>query len=257
MKRRVIINKKTKEAYIMFEDTDFEYEKPVKHYGDFYVIKQMVLNGVPNEDLNGTKKPSKNSLRIFREASQDWSVMLDEFKNIELPEKLIKLLKTSKKKEQISLLKNAVLDTNILMALLIKAEELGYTLSQYTSEYQQKGLDTSKLPLAYEVNDDDTVTKVGETKLSDGQLKQAIEHRNIKIAKFLDKGDEWHCFFATFKSFRGEETWNGENQPHYHYISRAFGLKRSEVVEQLKSKNYKFGNLPHIKLEGYGNQPKE
>lgn len=63
------------------------------------------------------------------------------------------------------------------------------------------------------------------------------------------------AFFATYKSFRGEETWLGEKQPHYHYISSGFGIERKEVVKQLKSKKYKLGNLPHIKLEEYGNQP--
>ncbi len=87
-------------------------------------------------------------------------------------------------------------------------------------------------------------------------MKQAIEHRKVKVAKILDKGDEWHCFFATFKSFRGEETWLGANQPHYHYISNVFGIGRAEVVNQIKSEKYKLGNLPHIKLEEYGNQPK-
>jgi hypothetical protein len=257
MIRREYINKKEKEKYVVFEDNDFEYEKPVKHYGDFHIITQMVLLGIPNEELDGVKPPSEESKQILIEAITNWNEMLANFKKIELPKELIQIFDTKKKKEQIDLLKKVVLNTDILMAFLIKAEELGYTLSQYTSEYHQKGLDFSKMPLAYEVKDDGSVEKMGKTELSDGQLKQAIEHRKITVAKFLDKGDMWHCFFATYKSFRGEEIWLGENQPHYHYISSAFGIEREKVVEQLKSEKYKLGNLPHIKLEDYGNQPKK
>lgn len=255
MIRREIINKKTGEKLIMFEDADFEYEKPVKHYGDGFIVKQMVINGIPEDELNGKSKPTEKSKQIFIEAVKNWNEMLADFKKVKLPEELIKLFGTTKKNDQKNLLKNVVLNPDILMALLIKADELGYTLSQYKSEYSQKGLDLSKMPFAYEVQDDGSVKTFGITELSEGQLKQAIEHRKVKVAKFLDKGSEWHCFFATYKSFRGEETWLGEKQPHYHYISNSFGIERDEVVKQIKSEKYKLGNLPHLKLEDYGNQP--
>ena len=256
MIQREIINKKTGEKLIMFEDGDFEYEKPVKHYGDGFIVKQMVLRGIPNEELNGDKKPSEESRQIFIEATIHWQEMLQNFKAIEVPNGFLKLFGTNKKVEQENLLKGQILTPDILMGLLIKADEQGYTLSQYSSEFSQKGVDLSKLPIAYQVKENGEVQTFGETELSDGQLKQAIEHRKVKVAKILDKGDEWHCFFATFKSLRGEETWLGEKQPHYHYISNAFGIERAEVVNQIKSEKYKLGNLPHIKLEDYGNQPK-
>jgi hypothetical protein len=255
MIQREIINKKTGEKLIMFEDGDFEYEKPVKHYGDGFIVKQMVLSGMPNEELNGDQKPTEKSKQIFIKATLHWQEMLHGFKSIEIPNGFLKLFETSKKADQENLLENQILTPDILMGLLIKAEEQGYTLSQYSSEYSQKGVDLSKMPFAYQVKENGEVQTFGETELSDGQLKQAIEHRKVKVAKILDKGDEWHCFFATFKSLRGEETWLGEKQPHYHYISNAFGIDRAEVVNQIKSEKYKLGNLPHIKLVEYGNQP--
>jgi len=240
----------------MFEDGDFEYEKPVKHYGDGFIVKQMVLSGVPNEELNGDQKPTKKSNEIFIKAALRWQDMLQKFKAIEVPNGFLKLFGTSKKADQENLLKGQILTPDVLMGLLIKAEEQGYTLSQYSSEYSQKGVDLSKMPFAYQVKENGEVQIFGKTELSDGQLKQAIEHRKVKVAKILEKGNEWHCFLATYKSLRGEETWLGENQPHYHYISNAFGIDRAEVVNQIKSEKYKLGNLPHIKLEEYGNQPK-
>ena len=255
MIRREIINEKTGEKVIMFEDGDFEYEKPIKHYGDTFIVKQMALGGIPNEELDGSKKITVNSRQIFVEATKHWEEMLGKFKAIEVPDNLIKLLNSNKKSEQEALLKGIALTPDLLMAFLIKAEEAGYTLSQYISEFSQKGLDLSKMPFAYEVKDDGSVKVFGDTEMSDGQLRQAIEHRKVKIAKILDNGDVWHCFFVTYKSLSGDETWLGQKQPHYHYISSSFGIQRAEVVSQIKSEKYKLGNLPHIKLEDYGNQP--
>jgi hypothetical protein len=229
---------------------------PVKHYRDGFITKQMILRGILKEELNGGKKPSEESRQICIEATIHWQEMLQQFKAVEIPNGFLKLFGTNKKAEQENLLKDHILTPDILMSLLIKAEEQGYTLSQYSSEFSQKGVDLSKMPFAYQVKENGEVQTFGETVLSDGQLRHAIEHRKVKVAKILDKGDEWHCFFATFKSLRGEETWLGEQQPHFHYISSAFGIDRAEVVRQIKSENYKLGNLPHIKLEGYGNQPK-
>ena len=255
MIQREIINKKTCEKLIMFEDGDFEYEKPIKYYSDGFIVKQMVLRGIPNEELAGYKKPSENSKQIFIEATNHWQEMLQKYKADEVSNGFFKLFGTTKKEEQEYLLKGQILTPDVLVGLLIKAEEQGFTLSQYSHKYSQKGVDLSKMPFAYQVKENGEVQTYGETELSDGQLKQAIEHRKVNVAKILDKGDEWHCFFVTFKSLRGEETWFGEKQPHYHYISNAFGIQRTEVVNQIKSEKYKLGNLPHIKLEDYGNQP--
>ncbi len=255
MIHKEIINKVTGEKLIIFDGEDFEYEKPTKHYGDDFIVKQMVLHGVPHEELNGSKEPSAKSKEIFIAAVKRWQDMFRDFKKVEVSENLIKLLSSTKKREQEALLKGIILSPNILIAFLIKSEDAGYTLSQYKSSFSDKSADPNKFPFAYEVKEDGGVKTFGETELSAGQLRHAIEHRKVKIAKFLDKDDTWHCFFTSFKSLRGEERWLGEKQPHYHYISNLFGIDRAEVVNQIKSEKYKLGNLPHIKLEDYGNQP--
>lgn len=250
-----IINKRTGKKLIGFEESDFEHEKPVKHYGDSFIVQQMVLRGVPKEELDGRKKPSKNSKRIFVKATLDWNEVLEKFKAVKIPDGLLNILGTNKKSAQIESLRGVVLTPDILMGFLIKAEKLGYTLSQYSSEHPQTGVDSSKMPFAYFVKENGEVQTFGNTELSDGQLKQAIQHRSVKVAKILDKDEEWHCFFTTFNSLNGEETWLGEKQPHYHYISNTFGISRTEVINQIKSKKYKLGNIPHIKLKEYGKQP--
>jgi hypothetical protein len=65
MIQREIINKRTGEKLIIFEDGDFEYEKPVKHYGDGFIVKQMVLRGIPNEELNGDQKPTEKANKFL------------------------------------------------------------------------------------------------------------------------------------------------------------------------------------------------
>jgi hypothetical protein len=235
MIQREYTNTQTGEKILMFESEDFEYVKPVKHYGDFFIVKSLILRGIPQEELNGDRKPSDKSKEIFKGAVLHWQEMLSEFKKVKVSENLIKLLSSKKKSEQETLLKGVILTPDVLMGLLI--------------------VDLSKMPLAYEVKEDGEVKVFGDTEMSAGQLKQAIEHRKVKVAKILDRGDEWHCFFATFRSLRGEETWQGEKQPHFHYLSNAFGIPRTKVVEQIKSEQYKLGNLPHIKLEEYGKQP--
>lgn len=255
MVQKEFINKKTGERILAFEDSDFEFEKPVKHYSDFFIYRHMVVNGVPEEDLRSGKNPSETSKAIFIEGAKEWQEMFKDYQTVSLSENLVKLLDSKKKAEQGTLLEGEVITPDVLMALIIKADEAGYLLSQYTSEFLPNGIDPSQLPLAFTIEENGEVKKYGKTKLSDAQLKQVIEHRKVKVAKFLDRGDEWHCFFVTYTSLNGQETWLGEKQPHFHYISNAFGIPREKVVEQLKSKKYKLGNPPHITLKEYGRQP--
>jgi hypothetical protein len=65
------------------------------------------------------------------------------------------------------------------------------------------------------------------------------------VVKILERDDEWHCFFITYNSLRGDESWK-QGQPHFHYISDKFGISKEELIKQLRSRDYKLGNLPHI-----------
>jgi hypothetical protein len=76
----------------------------------------------------------------------------------------------------------------------------------------------------------------------------------VKVAKIIENDEEWHCFFLTYNSIAGKENWEN-GQPHFHYVSNLFGIKKEDLIEQIKSKEYKLGNLPHIALKGYGVQP--
>jgi hypothetical protein len=252
MRIRTIINKKTGEKFISFGGEDFENVNPDEHYYGACFVKRMMLQ-VP-EELNGKKKPSEKGRKILIETAKNCREFIDSFRAVELPKELLQLLNSSKKKEQTKLLKGLVINPDTLMGFLLLAGDNGYSLSQYSSEFQTTAVDKEKMPVAYRQKDDGTIEKYGNTELTDGQLKQALEQRSVKIAKILEKDDEWHCFFITYNSIGGKENWK-DGQPHFHYISNLFGIEKKDVIEQIKSKKYKLGNLPHIALENYGVQP--
>jgi|SRR6267154_1554930 len=188
---------------------------------------------------------------INKRAVKNWREQYEEILSTKIPKELIKLLESTSKKEQVQLLKGVRFNPEQLISFIFYAWlNYGYRYSQYSAKHHHTGLKVEELPTIIEIKKDGEVNKVGETTLSDGQLKQVIEQRRVTVSKFLDQGDNWHCFFTTFRSLRGEENWKS-GQPHYHYISDKFGLSRNEVVAQLKSKEYKLGNLPHIDLLDY------
>ena len=135
-----------------------------------------------------------------------------------------------------NLLKKITVSPFQLIAFIFKAySDYGFTYSKYRTGHHHNGLNESDLPTLIHLNNGD-VTYSGTTNLTNGQLKQVIEHRTVTISTFLDNGDNWHCFFITYQSLRGEENWEN-GKPHYHYISDKFGLTRDKVLTELKSKH--------------------
>lgn len=252
-----ITNRKTGESIRMVSQPDeFVTKEPRKYYRDVKVTGHLVASGISQEELSGRTQKTEEGKKAFIEAMLLWKNLEKDVNSIDLPKELITLLNTNKKSEQEKLLHGMVFTPMIVASLIYEAcEKHGYTLRNIRHDTPQKGLDVKKMPAAAIVEEDGKVKKMGNTDLSDGQMKQAVKHRKVMVAKFLEKGNHWHCFFTTFKNLRGEETWQGEGQPHYHYISDSFGIPKEEVIKQLKSEKYKLGNLPHIKLEGYGKQP--
>ncbi len=254
MKVREIINKKTGERLTSFGGEDFENVNPAQHFYDACFVTSMMM--LEPDETTGRKEPTKKGAETLMKVAKKCRDFIDKFREVQIPAELTHLLDTKKKKEQTKLFNGLRMNPNILMAFLLMAGDKGYTLSQYESEHQTKAVDSTKMPLAYRQKKDGTIEKFGKTELTDGQLKQALEQRSVKVAKILEKGDEWHCFFLTFNSIGGKENWRN-GQPHFHYISNLFEIEKKDLIEQIKSKNYKLGNLPHIALDDYGKQPEE
>lgn len=236
--------------YSIFHSPDFEYVNPIEYYSsitiarNISILKDIFLLKYPDLKLEVIEK------KILQKETLGWSEKLKQILKTEIPVNLISILSATSKKEQINLLKGLSINPEQLLAFLFKSKtDNGYLFSQYTSEHHHNGLEVKNMPKLVEIKDD-KVFKVGNTTLTDGQLKQAVNHRKVIVAKFIDKEDEWHCLFLTYDSIRGKESWNG-GQPHYHYISNKFGIPRAEVLSQLKSRTYNLGSLPHIDLIGY------
>lgn len=168
---------------------------------------------------------------------------------VSVPDNLLALLGDKSKKEQIRLLKNLTIDFQQLNAFIWKAcTDYGFTHSQYKSVRHQKGLDLAKMPRFIYKRANGTINKAGATSLSEGQLRVAIDTRKVIIAKFLDKGAEWLCFYYTYKSIAGQENY-GDEQAHIHFISNKWGVPRADIVAGIKSGYYKApSTTPHINI---------
>lgn len=117
------------------------------------------------------------------------------------------------------------------------------------------GLEGKKLPKLFHIKEDGTIEKVGETDLTDGELKNVIEHRKVIVSHFLEYGDFWQCFFLTYKSISGKENWKN-GQAHFHYISSSCGISKADFIESMRTGKYKSTSI-HIYLLDYGKQTEE
>jgi gas vesicle protein len=246
---------------------DFEYVNPIKKMSEVIIqsIAQLANNQLmfaKENNLLPNINAASNADAIIKKASikegvKAWQEEFQNIKSQKLPDNILNILNSASKKEQMKILKGISLTSEELMLFIFKAwEDYGFTYSSYSSDHSPNGLDNMKMPnFAYKEENGD-ITSIGETNLTHGQIKQAIDHRTVIVSKFLDKGPLWHCFFQTYKSLKGEENYK-DGQPHLHFISHTWGLSREYVLQQLRSKNYKLSSLPHIDFHTYRNPRKK
>lgn len=241
--------------YIIVEVGDCEYVNPIEFYQKVYINKGIAMYWAIAPNLK--KEFLKNNLdfsdreldQLFlKRAISDWEEFFAEKSSTKIKLNYLALLMADKKAEQQKLLKGQSLSTYELFALLIYAfNAYGLKFSQYTFKHSKKGIDPNDLTDFTHCREDGTVVTSRETKLSNGQLKQAIEHRVVTIAKFIGNDKNWHCFFTNYKSLKGKEKAYKNGQPHFHYISDKWGLTREEVIEQLSKRKYKLpSSMPHL-----------
>jgi hypothetical protein len=260
MKMKRILNPNGNGFYTMMETEEFEYANPLEKISQTLIAAHMnvergdyLLRPELFRLADGTEIPKEAVERVlFKRGYEYWQKEYEKIKAIRLPEGLLDILEIEKKKEQVKALKDVSLYSHDLLALIITAcEKYGYSYSEYRSHHFPKDVDQDKLPEFAYLEEDKTVTSVGGS-LTDGQIRAAIQQRNVIISKFLDKEDKWHCFLLTYKSIGGEEL---GHEPHMHYISNAWGLPRKMVLAQLKSKKYSLPEMPHIPFYRHINRP--
>jgi hypothetical protein len=233
---------------------DVERIDPVEYYRTIYIES----NKVKSREMLLAKNPPFTieilEPTIIKSVNKDWEELYQKIMAEKVPDFLFSALRADNKKYQEKFLRGMQFTPDQLTAFYFRAyQEMGYTFSAYSSEHLPNGTVLGDMPTLVHIGAD-PIAKVGETSMTDGQLKQAVEQRSAIYGKILDKGEEWHCFFTTIESIAGKENWKG-GQPHFHYISDKFGVSREEVVKQLKNKDYQLFSLPHLELLEYGGQP--
>ena len=242
--------------YVIFEVGNAENVNPIEFYRQAYIQKQIHMYWAisPNLEREFAKKNlklSKSELdELFKKRSiSDWEDFYAEKSKTKINPNYLALLKTNKKTEQKNLLKGQSLSTYELFALIMYAyKEYGFMFSQYIFQHSQKGINPTDLTDFTHLREDGSVLTSRETNLSDGQLKQAIEHRVHMTAKFIGDDNNWHCFFTNMKSLKGKEKSYKNGQPHFHYISDKWGLTKEEIIEELSKRKYKLPSIPHLDI---------
>ena len=151
------------------------------------------------------------------------------------------------KKEQIRLLKGVQLTEPQLSSLFNFAEECGYKFSHYKWQGDPKSVKEEKLPSFMHLKDDGSVEYVGDTTLTEGQMRTIINQADVLIVRIFDNGIHWHCFLQTYKGLKGMESGIQGSRPHLHYLSDSFGISKADLVKMIKMGKYP--NTPvHIPL---------
>ena len=151
------------------------------------------------------------------------------------------------KKEQIRLLKGVQLTEPQLSSLFNFAEESGYKFSHYKWQGDPKSIKEEKLPSFMLLKDDGSVEYVGDTTLTEGQMRTIINQADVLIVRIFDNGIHWHCFLQTYKGLKGMESGVQGSRPHLHYLSDSFGISKDDLVKMIKMGKYP--NTPvHIPL---------
>lgn len=240
----------------IFSTVKVEKVNPVEYYKKYELTKRVVSI----RDILNAKNPFLTSQLedsfFIKKAEETLVGFFENFEQTKIHDNFLKLLKTIRKKDQIRLLKGLTLNSDELMSFIFKSyNDFGFLYSKYLFENLPIGLEDKKLPQLFHLNNDGTIKKVGETDLTDGELKNVIEHRRVIVSHFFEKDDLWHCFFLTYNSIGGKENYKN-GQPHFHYFSSSFGVSKDEFIESMRTGKYKATSL-HIDLLDYGNQPKE
>lgn len=237
----------------VFSSDKVEKVNPVEYYKNYELEKRAIVL----RDLLNAKDPVLTSQLdksfFLKQAEETLEGFFEKFENTEIHENFQKLLETTRKKDQVNLLRGLTINPNQLMSLILKShKDYCFTYSKYRFENLPNGLEEKKLPELIQLNEDGSIKKIGDSDLTDGELKNVIEHRKVITSHFFEKGETWHCFFTTYNSIGGKENWKN-GQAHFHYISSAFGISKADFIESMRTGNYKATSI-HIDLKDYGNQ---
>lgn len=239
---------------ILVDPEDVQNVDPLTYFREINVSKNMVMYREMLRLKDPIKTAALSNEFFHRHAMERWEGLFVQIMTAKIPENFISTLGSASKGEQEKFLKNQSITSMGLGAFLIKAgADHGYTMSKFRTEHLAKNVDETKLPKLIHIQNDGSVKTVGYSPLTEGQLRNVITQRKVIVAHFLHKGNEWHCFFQTEKSMKGEEKWK-EGQPHIHYLSDKWGVTLEDTIQRIKDGHYPSTSV-HIALTDYGPQP--
>lgn len=240
----------------VISDDIVEKVNPIEYYKNTEQQKRAILF----HDLLKADNPFLTSLLdesfFIKKAEESLGDFFDKLQQTAIHENFIRLLTTTRKKDQEKLLRGMSLNPDQLISLIFKSyTDYGYLYSKFLFENLPAGLEGKRFPKLFHIKEDGTIRKVGKTDLSDGDLKRIIEQRKVIVSHFIEKEGLWHCFFLTYNSIGGAE--NGEDgQAHFHYLSSAFGITKEDIIESMRSGRYRSTSI-HIDLLDYRNKADE
>lgn len=247
MERLKINIPNSKETFRVIDSGEFEYANP---YDIFFEAQLNVSMTIEKENFKLANplipEIEVNNL-LYHKARIENILENQRLLNLKLPDGLLKIFELDSKAEQEKSLKGITLSSKEIQAFTLKAySDYGYKYSFYRALFQHKNLDSSRIPIFSYIDEDNKIISSGSTNMTDGEIKQMINHQKMTVSKFYDKEEKWHCFFLTLKSLRGKESSHKDGQPHLHYISYAFGMSRKRVLHELKSEKYNLSTALHI-----------
>lgn len=260
MKATILKQETGQGEYLLFRG-DVDRANPVEHLLESYVNRQMIVGAAlarAQGIISSKEEEEQARMILLRKAMREWPAVLTEIKSRAIPDYYLKLFGAEDKKTQVSLLKGANITVDQLTALAVRAGEMGFTYSRYRVERKPTNFDTSQLPPLFVRQEDGSFDTVGQAtagnQLSQEKLDKQMNHllgqRKVTVATFFDRGDEWHCFFGTYRAFEGKENHrkDGVEQPHMHYISDKWGtVTRQDVLKGIGEGKYPSTNV-HIDL---------
>lgn len=198
-----------------------------------------LLKEIAEKDKRCPAKPDDAILGYvaFMKAVSNYDKIVD---TVMVPEPFASVLdKDMSKKEQVRVLKGAELSDNQLLAVFNYAETKGYTFSNYRYEGAPKNItDKDELPSFMRKKDDGSIEYIGNTTLTEGQMRTIIDQAEVLIVRLFDNGKHWHCFLQTFRGLKGQESGEQGKRPHLHYLSDSFGIKKEDLISMVKRGKY-------------------
>ena len=181
-------------SYLAFSIGECDRVNPIELYEEYFikskhiVLKELLLAEMQIRSIE--IDPWTVDKVVLSNAVKFWEDKKKEIFETEISSVFKELITTNRKKDQVKLLKGFSLTPGELLSYIFYSyQEHGFMLSQIEGDHDPIGTETEKKPTAIHL-DKGVVKKVGETELTDGQLKQIVEQRKRTVAKIIEKDEK-------------------------------------------------------------------